>query len=228
MELLNQNHVHLWLVRLSGDIAGCESVLSNEESLRAKRFVRKADQEKFILGKAVTRKILSRYLGCAPDAIQFDIGLHGKPFVRHAQLQFNVSHAGDFLLLGLSSERHIGVDIEFQKKNVDCLALSKRFFSISEYEAIAAASDPVAAFYRCWTCKEAFIKATGFGLSFGLSDFVVDVDRGALLSVRREDFLARDFVLRTITTEIPDYFAAFVVQGSVEQVKFFRKNNGFC
>ncbi|MCX7120256.1 MAG: 4'-phosphopantetheinyl transferase superfamily protein [Gammaproteobacteria bacterium] len=221
---LSQGMVHLWQAHLplDGDVYQYESILSPDELERGRRFIKKSDQVKFILSKGITRKILSRYLHCPPEKIVFSVGEHGKPFVADVDLQFNVSHSGEYLLIGVVRENTIGVDIECEKKNTDFLGLAKRFFTPFEYEAILNASDQRAAFYRCWVFKEAFIKTTGLGLSFGLENFEVDVMRSSLLSISDKRFSSEVFVLGSITLDDPSYYGAFSVKGDVGEVVYWR------
>ena len=228
--VLSKSHtVHLWLAdlpRLKNKISCYEQLLSVEEWRRATKFIQKSDQEKFILSKSVTRIILSRYLNCAPEKVNFKLGEHEKPYILGGLLQFNISHSGDYFLLGVTLTNPIGVDIEFEKNNLDFLSLAKRFFSTSEYDAISTvlADEQKSAFYRCWTRKEAFVKATGLGLSFGLSDFEVAVSESVqsqLLHVSCAQFSADDFVLRSVFVARKNYHAAFAVHGVVDEVFCF-------
>lgn len=196
-----QGDVHLWCVNLSDIRASTDSVYSTANgsgsdsdcSLSQKTFT-----------KIIVRKILSSYLNCPPDQIEFIIGDHGKPSIKNSTLQFNVSDSGDYLLLGVTQNNPIGVDIECTKRNVDYLALAKRFFTAQEYDTIRNSADQQYAFFRCWTQKEAFIKATGMGLSYGLSNFNVEMNQ--------ESFLIDDFYVRSITVDVENYAAAVAVQ----------------
>lgn len=196
--------------------------LTDEEKKRAAKFVRTDDQQKWLFARAMLRRVLSSYLSCAPLDMTFEINSHGKPFVRDSDVKFNLSHAGDCVLIGVTLQYDIGVDIEKARENKNILALSKRFFSSSEYLAIQAAENPQAAFYRGWTRKEAFIKATGLGLSFGLSNFEVDVsdcadNASSLISVQGDAEAAKQWCVRSIAfSDIEqNYFAAFAVKKDV-------------
>ena len=215
--------VHLWRSHLStgNNISNFEAILSAEELTRVKRFIKTSDQIKFALSRAITRKVLAYYLDCMPEKIIFSIGEHGKPFVANADLQFNVSHSGDYVLIAATRSNPIGVDIECDKNNSDFLALSKRFFALSEHEAILKCDDQRSAFYRCWTCKEAFIKATGLGLSFGLNNFEIDVNRGSLLAVSRDGFFVNDFTLRSLVLDVLGYYGALVAKGDISEVVYW-------
>src|SRR2546423_7139939 len=95
-------------------------------------------------------------------------------------LQLNVSHSAGIVLLAFTRRREIGVDIEQIRRDFDLPAIANRFFSVEEQEQLARMSDQERpeGFFRCWTRKEAYIKATGDGLSLPLSQFDVSLVRG--------------------------------------------------
>jgi len=152
-------------------------ILSSDEWGRAMRFVDARDRERFAKARWSLRNILARYLTISPENIVFSYGTHGKPSLKNSAVQFNLSHAGDYGLLAIARDA-VGVDIEIVRTNRDFLALAERFFAPQEYAALLAlpAKKRMSAFYRCWTRKEAFIKATGDGLSLSLAKFEVIID----------------------------------------------------
>ena len=105
----------------------------------------------------------------------------GKPQLAAGQnpraLHFNVSHSNGIALIAVGSGEPLGVDIERIRKDVDTNSLAERFFSIRERAGLRALPEHlrVPGFYACWTRKEAFLKATGDGLSFPLANFSVTV-----------------------------------------------------
>jgi 4'-phosphopantetheinyl transferase len=85
--------------------------------------------------------------------------------------------------------RTIGIDVENLVRGVDAQRLAERFFSERERQALRPlrGDELQAAFFRCWTRKEAYIKAKGDGLSLALHEFDVSIaeqDRDALLATR--------------------------------------------
>src|SRR5258708_36968477 len=98
---------------------------------------------------------------------------------------------------------------------VECIA--RRFFSAHEQSRLAAlpADERVEGFFRCWTRKEADIKATGDGLSLPLSQFDVSLvaeETNALRATRPDAAEAGRWLLR----EVPGgdgYIAALCVRG---------------
>lgn len=118
------------------------------------------------------RQLLAAYLDCEPDVVRLAAGEHGKPFLADSRaLDFNVSHSGGALLVGIAREQPLGVDIETQRRRRPALALARRFFAADEASALAGLDDSrrQLAFLRLWSCKEAVVKALGCGIGFGLA-----------------------------------------------------------
>ena len=117
-------------------------------------------------------RLLAAYTGCDAADLRFDRGAHGKPSLRSpATLQFNLSHSGGALLVAISRDQPLGVDLESLARQRPGLELARRFFDGEEADALARLGAPRqhAAFLRLWSCKEAVVKALGQGLSFGLA-----------------------------------------------------------
>jgi 4'-phosphopantetheinyl transferase len=155
------------------------AVLDEDERRRASRFVREDDRRRFVVAHGFTRLVLGRFLRHRPESLRFDRSSHGKPSlaVPACSLQFSLAHSGELGLLAVSSQRHVGVDVE-QQRPLEALNLSRRFFSDNEHEMLRSlpSEEQLPAFYRCWTRKESFIKALGVGLSFPLAGFEVGMD----------------------------------------------------
>ncbi|MEO1519422.1 MAG: 4'-phosphopantetheinyl transferase superfamily protein [Cyanobacteria bacterium J06633_2] len=189
---LNDTDVHLWQVILSCGIDQQQTyyaTLSSDERARADRFKFEHLRHRFIIGRGVLRELLGRYLAIAPGEIRFTYGRYGKPTLDQAvhstSISFNLSHSNTMALLVFCRKGMIGVDVEHIRSSVDALALSKRFFTPHEYHHICscASEQAIAEFFRLWTCKEAYLKATGEGLA-GLQTIEVDVKGDAEPSVR--------------------------------------------
>jgi 4'-phosphopantetheinyl transferase len=157
--------VHLWRWRLD-QVVPDRRLLAADEQLRADRFRFDPDRQSFIAARSGMRRILGRYLNSDPAAIAFSYGLHGKPFLADRAIEFNLSHSGDWALLAVAHDRVIGVDIEYIKPMADLTKLTARFFAAGEHQRIMQLdeADRQRAFFRTWTCKEAYLKATGEGL----------------------------------------------------------------
>jgi 4'-phosphopantetheinyl transferase len=142
--------------------------LSADECDRAQRFKNPQHQRDFIAARGALRSHLSQYLNCHPKELRFDYGDHGKPsLINHPTLHFNLAHSHERALIVVCKTASIGVDLEKVRPIPKLLALAKRFFSTSEFESIAALPEALQPekFFAYWTCKEAYLKATGTGLS---------------------------------------------------------------
>jgi 4'-phosphopantetheinyl transferase len=176
--------IDLWLWRLDADEAAAARLavlLDGEERARARRFVFPLHAHRFIAGRARLRLILQDYVGVPAAQLRFDYGAQGKPSLvgaPGAALHFNLSHTGDLAALAVSAESDLGVDIETIRPVTEDVA--GRFFSAAERAALAAlpADERERGFFRCWTRKEAMIKALGGGLSIALDSFDVTLAPG--------------------------------------------------
>jgi 4'-phosphopantetheinyl transferase len=173
--------VDVWTVRLDEPArVGSEAVvLSPDEIVRASRFHFEKDRIHFTQCRSALRGLLAGYLAIPAAEIRFEYLTSGKPQLAPEQnpraLQFNVSHSANMALIAVGREHRLGVDIEKIRDDVDTTALAERFFSLRERAGLQALPDHlrVPGFFACWTRKEAFLKATGEGLSFPLADFSV-------------------------------------------------------
>lgn len=182
----------MWAVDLRVDDAVLEAVaapLSPDERERANRFVFDRDRRRFIVARAALRGVLGAYLDATPSSLTFEYGAHGKPALggTHAgAIAFNVSHSGEMALIAVASSGEIGVDVEAERTMSDLEDIAQRFFAPSEVSRLCAlpASRRHDAFFRCWTRKEAYLKALGDGLARPLDGFEVTFDDASSSALR--------------------------------------------
>lgn len=219
---LPADEVHVWRVELA-QVAPAEQrwqpILSPDERTRAARFHFSRDRQHFTATRALLRIILAGYLASDPGDLTFRYSKTGKPSLNSAEnLEFNVSHSGEVALLAFTRGRQVGVDVEHVRENFDHEAIAGRFFSRQEQQQLAelAPAERYRGFFRCWTRKEAYIKAEGTGLSLPLHQFDVSLETGEaslLLATRPESAEAARWTL----CEVPagdSYLAALCVQGT--------------
>jgi 4'-phosphopantetheinyl transferase len=157
-------------------------ILAPDEIARASRFYFEDDRRRFVKCRVALRILLGGYLEIQPADIRFQYENNGKPEIALPHdsrgLRFSVSNSGALASSAVGSGSAIGVDIEKVRPNPDFLNVARQFFSAREVQAILALSENKRqeAFFACWTRKEAFLKATGIGLSYPLSEFSVSVD----------------------------------------------------
>jgi 4'-phosphopantetheinyl transferase len=165
-------------------------LLSVDERGRADRFRIEKACEEFILTRGTLRLLLAQYVGIKADDVRFRYAAHGKPALENeSTVRFNVSHTDGLALIAFVQQRAIGVDVENLARKTEARLLAERFFSERERQALGRlrGEELQAAFFRCWTRKESYIKATGDGLSLPLDQFDVSVsagDKNALLATR--------------------------------------------
>lgn len=175
--------VHLWSASLDltqAAVDRLEATLSADEQQCADRFRSGQLRNRFIAGRATLRAILARYLAASPAAIAFQYNARGKPSLAppwdRRGLGFNLSHAKGLALVAVAGGREVGVDVEFGPIR-HLAGMVARWFSAEEqrqWQALPAADQP-AGFFRAWTCKEAWLKALGAGLSLPLEQVSVAV-----------------------------------------------------
>ncbi len=222
--VLPEDEVQIWRVDLESmraEEARWLEILSPDEAKRADRFHFPADRQRFTAARAWLRKILGAYLDAPPKEISFSYSEKEKPALTppfsDSAITFNLSHSGEVALYAFTRARNIGVDVEIIRRDFDVEAIARRFFSQHEQSELAAfpPAERIDAFYRCWTRKEAYIKATGDGLSLPLDQFDVSLISGsssALLSTRPDSAEAARWRL----SEVPvgeGYAAAVCVRG---------------
>jgi 4'-phosphopantetheinyl transferase len=143
--------------------------LSLSERSRAGQFVFEMDRLRFVAAHGLVRLVLASYLGCPPDVLEFVAGPGGKPLLEGpgGGLKFNLSHSAELGLVAVARDREVGVDVE-KVRRIDALNSLARL-CLSQLEASCIARLPqhkrLAAFFACWTRREAVLKGIGTGLS---------------------------------------------------------------
>lgn len=178
--------IHVWRVSLELDpvrVAALRPILSADEQERADRILLPDRGAAFVCARGALRRLLGRYLGIPPHSVALGYTAHGKPFLAGPAalppLRFNLSHSGGVALLAFRLHRELGVDVEQLRLGPDLAGIARRFFTPAESESILSlppAGRP-AAFYACWTRKEAYLKAIGRGIAAGVAS--VEIFTGA-------------------------------------------------
>src|SRR5262249_21906290 len=173
-----------------------------------------------------------------PAAIEFSYGPRGKPSLagrfESNSLGFNLSHSGERALLAVSRGGRLGADIEETRPIDDHTKIAERFFSAGEKTVMRALppNESLEGFYRCWTCKEAYVKATGDGLARLTESFdvvflppeqarLVSVDNSDRALALQDPSQASKWMLLAFTPE-QNYIAAVAIEGDVSTVSCFQ------
>lgn len=180
-----EREIHVWRIPLAASAEPDAATLAAEEAERAARLVFPADRARFLAAHGGLRGILAGCLDRRAEDLRFAFGHNGKPYLPGAPLYFNLSHSHDWALVAVTRVAEVGADIERIRPVEPRLA--QRFFAPAEAAALARTpeAERAAAFFRCWTRKEAFLKALGEGLARPLNDFEVEFAAEAPPGLRR-------------------------------------------
>jgi 4'-phosphopantetheinyl transferase len=213
--------VEVW--RLSLDLPGSRlaelrASLSEDELARASRFRRPVDAARFVAARGLLRQILGGYLGRPASAVAFAYGTFGKPALAdRSAVDFNLAHSEGLALLAVTAGRVVGVDLEVPRPGFGGIDIARSFFAAGEVRRLTALSrsDREAGFLRCWTRKEAYVKACGAGLQIDLGSFEVSLSAGRprLLRCSDPEELGR-WSLVDLSDPATGYYAALAVEGS--------------
>lgn len=219
--ILSTDEVHIWRANLNQP-ESCQrqltTTLSTDEQARAQRFHFNVHRQRFIVARGILRNILGRYLGQEPGDLEFCYSDRGKPQLAgsNCSVCFNLSHSQSLALYAIA-RRPIGIDLEYIRPLDDALKIAKRFFSAREYTLIESLppEQKQKAFFQLWTCKEAYLKATGEGLA-GLGQVEVSLTPGCMpeLHLIGENLPPQQnpWFLHPMTPD-PNYAAAVAVEG---------------
>jgi 4'-phosphopantetheinyl transferase len=219
---LQPHQVDIWRVFLDlpdDTVKSLFASLSADETQRAARFHFPADRDRFLIAHGCLRDVLSHYLRCEPDQLNFSTGEYGKPILLSDKyMNFNLSHSGDYALIAVTRERKVGIDVERIRQRVSHEGIARRYFSQGEISELVALppEERRVAFFNGWARKEAYIKAHGLGLSLPLDSFDVSLtpNEAAILRATRPDQEeSARWTLISLAVD-PDYAGALAVEGS--------------
>ena len=187
--------IHVWFrvteCLEAADVEAALRNLSQAERICYERFRFASDRRDYAIGHDLVRRSLSRYEPVSPMDWCFEKEPRGKPYLaaRHGQLtasqplQFNLSHTRGLVAAGVARNVTIGIDVEVFRRFADATEIARRFFSDSEINALEQCSEDarLARFVELWTLKEAFLKATGEGISERLGAISFDLGQPEII-----------------------------------------------
>ncbi|MBF0499295.1 MAG: 4'-phosphopantetheinyl transferase superfamily protein [Candidatus Riflebacteria bacterium] len=165
------------------ELEALRRLLSDDELDRCSRAKFPTVERRFLAARGLLRRILGETLRCDPRELSFAEETGGKPFVAGSgappPVRYSVSHSADLLVVGISRDFEIGIDVEKIRENYQPEPIVKRFFSAREYEVWQGfpENERIEAFFRAWTRKEAYLKGTGKGIT-GIGEIEVSFERG--------------------------------------------------
>jgi 4'-phosphopantetheinyl transferase len=185
--MLSTGEVQLWLVKVPDAHLSIDALLARltpaeRERAAAKRIT--AKHREYVAGQASLRTLLAKQLDLDPMQIAYQRGVKGKPYLSGSptrggdQVQFNISHSGEMVMVAMALDTELGVDVEWYNERTDPLRVARRAFSAGERETLAKTPARLqrAHFFAMWTCKEALVKCTGMGIHSGMANFEIELD----------------------------------------------------
>lgn len=227
-----RGQVQLHLVSLAcsaRELERLQGFLTQDELQRCQRLIDRERRDQAAAGRGLLREMLAGYLDERPEEVLLSEGefgkLHLSDHLESDSLSFNLSHAGNRLLLAVCVGCEVGVDLELVREELDFRPMAQRYFSAREQRELFSLPEAGqrAAFYRCWTRKEAYLKGTGTGFSQPANAFDVSLlpqHPPELLEHRGSPAEAERWSIRDI--DLPGgYCAAVAVEGENPELKTF-------
>jgi len=221
----------VWVVEWAAfDADSLRRHLSDEERVRAERAVPKSSHSHVIIARALLRCVIARELDSEPADLGFMHTLQGKPKLQFPKngtgLQFGVSHAHRFGLIGLARDTPLGVDVESRHPERAVGRLAGRFFTDREATGLRNLSERSRhdAFLTMWTAKEALIKAQGETVPRALQNYELALsDDGSVSLMRIHGDVERATSWRLDTVRLgTNHMAAVAVEDPQAEIRWRR------
>lgn len=184
--ITRHTEVHVWAVWLKAPVVVNQAyrrLLSPTEIVRADRFAFEHLTRSYELSQGALRLLLANLLKCNPSDVSFRFGRRAKPMLQGgSRIRFNMAHSGGLALYAFTVDCEIGVDVEELREIPEIAQVASHYFSKAEASELLSIGDKISArdaFFRCWTRKEAYIKAVGDGLYLPLDQFQVTLSQDA-------------------------------------------------
>jgi len=181
---LVDSDIHVWRAALAAspeELAYFQTLLSPDEKSRAVRFYFDRDRNRYIAGRGMLRILLGHYAGVDARDVPITYGPQAKPLLEQTvdrkRLEFNLSNTEDWAVIAFCWNNPVGVDIERVRPFPEADAFAQRFYSSSETALLNSSLGDAKwdVFFKFWTCKEAFLKAKGSGLTFPLNQVEISL-----------------------------------------------------
>lgn len=200
-------------------------LLSRQEKERAEQYYSEPDRNRYIARHGGLRTVLALYTDVSPSRIEFHQESTGKPALTNSSISFNMSRSKHLAVFVIAKEAKLGVDIERIRsfKEGEMQAVARQFFSEGEIAELMAMppDQQTAAFFKCWTRKEAYVKARGEGLRAPLNGFQVSVNPvnpAGLLRIGRDEGEPSDWTLLDLKSP-RGYVGALAIDGPGWRIK---------
>ncbi len=177
---MNSDSIQIWYGDIAADDAHYQHywpVLDAAEQAHAGNIKNDLSRKCYVEARGRLRNLLAQILNEAPDKINIKKAEHGKPYLAdRPDLAFNLSHSAGAMVVAAAWNCRLGVDMERCRPRTGLTGLAGKCFAEEEiaYWQQLPEEQKTVGFYRFWTRKEAFVKATGRGIALGLTQCVVN------------------------------------------------------
>ncbi len=218
------NTVDIWQANLnlsSQQLQQFYSTFSPDEQQRAQRFRFERDRHQYIAARGILRSLLGQYTNTHPAELEFHYSEKGKPELSTQPIQFNISHSHSKALYAITSNHRVGIDLEYIRE-IEALSLAKRFFTPSEFNQLVTVSPQQQQqfFFKLWTAKEAYLKATGEGL-MGLAKIEIPSEYPEMHRFKINDYYCLNWSIYSIEID-QNYAAAVAVQSNNPSFRYWQ------
>jgi len=180
MITLKMNEVHIWqvsphIILDEKQLISLKKLLPQDELKKIEKYRFEKGKRSALITRVLARLVLAKYENVLPQSLSFTRSELGKPELQGSlqSLRFNLSHNDNLIICAVCLAHNIGCDVENVDRNIGVVDIATRFFSPSE--GVDIVKHPIEnqskRFFEIWTLKEAFVKATGKGISQGLDSF---------------------------------------------------------
>jgi len=237
---ISRSKLHVWRVNLDNinyQFKYLISLLSPEEIKSSKKFIFERDRHRYQITHSMKRLILANYLDCDPKCLKFELGKQGKPSLTELQnylnIQFNISHSHRLILIAITVEDSIGIDIEYNATGISVASLSEIIFSPEEkiiFSSLQSEQEKEQAIFRCWTRKEAFLKACGIGLMIDIANVRVDINKFQEDNIKifTHSDQVQTIACKIFNLDMSDYYIVVVVIGTFKKKLFYYDAVSIC
>ena len=210
--------MQIWRVQIPNcmQLLAKTKLLPEKETSRAAKYAKQKDKDRYIISRLVLRKLLSRYSGRPFHEIIISDGKNNKPFSPGSGIHFNIAYSGHYILIAIA-EREVGLDMELISENFDYTGVSATFFSTEERAYIAQSINPLIAFYKLWTRKEALLKYTAQGINDNIA-FAPAIDG---IHNGERVFIGKEGVVITTFEMGERYMCSVATEPSISRVLYF-------
>jgi 4'-phosphopantetheinyl transferase len=188
VDFASQIRIHrIYIPQYLGEISSLFELLDTAEQKRANNYHQLKDSQRFIIARSSLKILVSQYLNCQAKDVCIKVGANKKPYIfsnSTVSLEYNISHSGNWIVIAFANDA-IGVDVEQIQSSFNFESLLTACFSNMEQSYIQNNTNSRELFYRLWTRKESFVKATSKGLDDSLAQLTCLDGKWALFNQPR-------------------------------------------